>query len=265
MHWFYAEDGQQRGPVEDAQFEALIRQGKVQSETLVWHEGMPNWQPAREVVPESLRELTVAGSRPESVPPLAAVAPAGNQAVCAECGGIFNVQDMIAYENMHVCAKCKPVLLQKLAEGARLNTGALAYAGFWTRFAAVVVDGMILWVVNFAISMAAGNTMFFTVAPQPVARLNPLFFVLVFIQIGIALSYEAVLIGKYGATLGKMACKIKVVRPDGGRVSYPRAFGRYFAKMISGFACMLGYIMAAVDEENRALHDRICDTRVVLR
>jgi hypothetical protein len=40
-----------------------------------------------------------------------------NQAVCAECGGAFNVHNMIAHNGLHVCARCKPIFLQKLAEG----------------------------------------------------------------------------------------------------------------------------------------------------
>ena len=44
-------------------------------------------------------------------------------AVCAECKGVFNVQDMIAHRGLHVCARCKPVFLQKLSEGARIGPG----------------------------------------------------------------------------------------------------------------------------------------------
>ena len=63
-----------------------------------------------------------------------------------------------------------------------------------------------------------------------------------------------------------MACKIKVVTADGGRVSYARAFGRYFAKMLSAFTCMIGYIIAVFDNpQKRALHDHICNTRVVYK
>ena len=84
------------------------------------------------------------------------------------------------------------------------------------------------------------------------------------IQMAIGISYEVFLIGRYGATLGKMACKIKIVTADGGRVSYARAFGRYFAKLLSAFTCMIGYIIAIFDKpQKRALHDHICNTRVV--
>jgi uncharacterized RDD family membrane protein YckC len=89
--------------------------------------------------------------------------------------------------------------------------------------------------------------------------------VLIAIKLGIGVTYEVFFIGKYGATLGKMAVKIKVVRPDGGKVSYPQALGRYFAKMLSTFTCLIGYIIAFFDKEHRALHDHICKTRVVYK
>jgi len=79
----------------------------------------------------------------------------------------------------------------------------------------------------------------------------------------IGVTYATFFIGKYAATPGKMACKLKVVTSDGGQVSYARAFGRYFAEFLSAIIFFIGYIMAAFDEEKRALHDRICDTRVI--
>jgi uncharacterized RDD family membrane protein YckC len=62
-----------------------------------------------------------------------------------------------------------------------------------------------------------------------------------------------------------MACRIKVVTAEGGQVSYLRAFGRYWAKGVSAIICLAGYIMAAFDDEKRALHDRMCNTRVVFK
>ena len=75
--------------------------------------------------------------------------------------------------------------------------------------------------------------------------------------------YEIVMIKKYGATVGKMAMKIRVVRPDGDSISYGRSTGRYFAKVLSGMILYIGYLMAFWDDEKCALHDRICQTRVV--
>ena len=60
-----------------------------------------------------------------------------------------------------------------------------------------------------------------------------------------------------------MAFGLKVVLPDGGRVTYWRAFGRHFAEMVSAFTLAIGYIMAGFDSQKRSLHDRICSTRVI--
>jgi hypothetical protein len=45
--------------------------------------------------------------------------PGPNQALCAECHRPFELQSLIEYRGQHVCAQCKPIFLQKLAEGAQ--------------------------------------------------------------------------------------------------------------------------------------------------
>ena len=82
---------------------------------------------------------------------------------------------------------------------------------------------------------------------------------------GFTVAYNTFLIGKYGATLGKMAVGIRVITADQGRVTYMRAFGRAWADILSGMICYIGYIIAAFDAEKRALHDHICSTRVVYK
>jgi uncharacterized RDD family membrane protein YckC len=84
------------------------------------------------------------------------------------------------------------------------------------------------------------------------------------VSYGLPAAYETFFIGTYGATLGKMLMKVKVIMPDGGRVSYARALGRHFAKLLSGIILYIGYLMAFWDDEKRALHDRICSTRVIV-
>ena len=262
MNWYYVDLGQQAGPVNDAQFEELVRSGKIQPDTLVWREGMAAWQSCREVNAPAPSSGPPPAGGPSYTPGQAA------EAVCAECGNMFAIQDMIhhggALGGIYICANCKPVFLQKLAEGAKISTGELNYAGFWTRFAAYFLDVLILMAVNFCISLVAGLSMAQAVGVQPKGAIA-FQLVLFAIQMTINISYEVVLIGKYGATVGKMACKIMVVTADGGRVSYLRALGRYFAKMLSGFTCLIGYIIAAFDGQKRALHDHICNTRVVFK
>src|ERR1051326_1442695 len=119
MNWYYVELGKQAGPVDDAQLDELRRTGKIQLETLVWHEGMANWAPYREARPDS-----TAGA-PPPIAPIAGAAPVAEATspgvVCAECGKVFPTDQMIRYGNAHVCANCKPVFMQKLAEGAAIG------------------------------------------------------------------------------------------------------------------------------------------------
>ena len=182
--------------------------------------------------------------------------------VCTECRVVFPVDDMIRHGNVYVCADCKPVFMQKLVEGAEIRTGKMRYAGFWLRLGAIFLDSIILAVGNSGLALIAGLSMGQALGTEQ--RGLSLTVVLMAIQLGTGISYETILIGKYGATLGKMACKIYVVTAEGGRVSYLRACGRYFARVLSAFTLLIGYIMAACDPEKRTLHDRICNTQVVL-
>lgn len=47
--WFYGENGQQIGPLDDAQLNAAISEGRILPETLLWREGMTNWQPLHQL------------------------------------------------------------------------------------------------------------------------------------------------------------------------------------------------------------------------
>lgn len=258
MKWYYVENGQQAGPVEETEFPQLVHLGKLRADTLVWREGLANWEPFSTVCPQ---EFAATGAAPSAASPVTG----GAEAVCAECGGGFNKDDMIPHGSVHICARCKPVFLQKLAEGAKLNTGGLEYASIGLRFGAVLLDGILLWIVSFGTSAIGMVFAASTIQTSPEMALM-VQMILTGVQLLIGLLYETLMIGKYGATLGKMACKIKVVTADGGRVTYLRSLGRYFSKFLSSLICLIGYIMALFDkEEKRTLHDRICNTRVVMK
>lgn len=265
MNWYYVDAaGQQAGPVDDAGLDGLAASGVVNTETLVWAEGMANWVPLREARPGAYAAAPAA----VGVPAGGGLSIAGGmeEAVCAECGGIFPVNDTIRIGSSRVCARCKPIFVQKMREGVSVESaGSYRFAGFWIRFAAVFLDGLILGAFNMGLNIVVLGTtgvVARNAGPAVPGLMNVLVF---FIEMGVGLGYETFMIGKYGATLGKMACKIQVVVSDGTRVSYARAVGRYFAKQLNVFTCLIGYIMAGFDEEKRGLHDRICNTRVVYR
>jgi uncharacterized RDD family membrane protein YckC len=252
MKWYYVENGQQAGPVEEIDFPQLARNGKLRADTLVWREGLTNWEPFAKACPGEFAATT-------------ATVTAGVEAVCAECGGIFDKNEMIPHSGAFICARCKPVFMQKLAEGVRLPTAGLRYAGFWIRVVAKIVDALIvtvplvglvmLSVIFVGSSGGGGSPLWFN-------------FIGVFAQLlyyGLNLMYVIFFVGKYGATPGKMLCKLRIVVATGEKVTYGRATGRAFAEILSGLICNIGYLLAAFDQEKRTLHDHICNTRVIYR
>jgi uncharacterized membrane protein len=113
MKWYYVEGGQQQGPVSDAELEGKSRAGAITPETLVWREGMANWQPYRE---------TLAAREPSPSPGME-VSATGAGVVCGECGGTFRMEEVIRMGDRYICANCKPVVAQKLQEGAPIGGG----------------------------------------------------------------------------------------------------------------------------------------------
>lgn len=118
MNWFYAIAGEQKGPVTPEQLDALLAQGVITPDTLVWREGLPAWQPLRSARPPE----SPAGIPPAPQPdPLGAPPEAAQAGVaCVECGRRFGEDQVIRFGEQVVCAACKPRYLQRLAEGVQM-------------------------------------------------------------------------------------------------------------------------------------------------
>lgn len=90
-----------------------------------------------------------------------------------------------------------------------------------------------------------------------------IFFLLAF-QLFVGWLYEAGMeSSKYQATLGKMALGMQVTDLNGQRISFGRATGRHFAKILSSMILMIGYIMVGFTERKQGLHDMLAGTLVV--
>jgi uncharacterized RDD family membrane protein YckC len=141
-------------------------------------------------------------------------------------------------------------------------SAAVAYGGFWRRVAAALVDGIILMIVIFPVEMALG--MF---AGSNLGRPRPASFGLVgaiwLFSTALNVSYQGYFLSQKGATPGKMLLGLQVIAATGGRISVGRAIARYFAQFLSALIFGIGYIMVALDSQKRALHDHICNTRVI--
>ena len=239
LQWYYAQDEKAVGPVEEDEFRSLAADGAISASTLVWHSGMAGWLPCE----VALAEDNAAGA---------------GATTCTVCEGVFEPDEVIELRGTVVCGQCKPVFVQLLREGARVDT-AFEYGGFWIRAGALLLDYVFLYVCNLMVLTLSGMTA--AIGAEWVGAVAVI--AAWFVQFLVPLVYGTFFVGRYGATPGKMICRLRIVRPDGEPVSYPRAFGRYWGTVLSGMTLGIGYIICAFDDERRTLHDMICDTRVV--
>jgi uncharacterized RDD family membrane protein YckC len=249
MAWYYVLNGASHGPIAENEVRALRAQNVVALDTPVWTEGMNEWLPFSNSI------LSGANS-----PAGLAVAAAGSGPThtCVECGRLFPEDEMLQYEGSWVCAACKPIFFQRIKEGVAPKN-VFVYATIGRRFVAILIDGIIIDIVVFPLIILLAGFSGLTHR-----GLSPGTSVFIYaIQYMLPAAYEIILIGTYGATFGKMLMKIKVVTALGGPISYGRSTGRYFGKMLSGIILGIGYLMAFWDDEKRALHDRLCKTRVI--
>jgi uncharacterized RDD family membrane protein YckC len=131
------------------------------------------------------------------------------------------------------------------------------YAGFWTRFIALLLDALLMSVVSVLLFIAFG----FPLALQPDDIEAQLWLNLASVGLG-WFYYAGMESSVYQATLGKQVMGIFVTDELGQRISFARATGRYFAKLLSGTILLIGYIMAAFTAKRQALHDIMAGTLV---
>ena len=145
-------------------------------------------------------------------------------------------------------------------------TPAIRYGGFWIRFVAALIDGILVGIVIWPVSLMIG--VIIGVAGHTVS-MPGIGVHLVNGIVGFAFSacaswiYEAAMeSSSKQATVGKMALGLIVTDLEGRRISFLRATGRHFAKFISTMILLIGYIMAGFTDRKQALHDMIAGTLV---
>jgi len=262
VDWYYIRGTEQTGPVPDSTLADLALRGEITPETLLWRAGMQDWAPARIAAPE----LTAAVSAPDGASAYGSAGFDAPTAQCMVCGTIYPAEEVIYIGQHLVCAACKPLYLQRLREGVPL-TGAqeVRFGGFWPRLAAKIIDGIILAPASFVLMLVLG---FLMVGTTGESEPNPFLFVgyqvlMNGVMWGINMVYVTLFVGRFGATPGKMVCRLRVVTADMQEMTYLRAFARFWGEFVTGMTFGIGYIIAAFDSEKRALHDYICNTRVI--
>jgi uncharacterized RDD family membrane protein YckC len=130
-------------------------------------------------------------------------------------------------------------------------------AGFWIRAVAALVDFVLFAVVQLSFGLIGGRLggpdLESTTAFKPLVG----FFTVVF-----AGAYTTVLHALGGQTIGKMIVGVRVVVGDGDPPPLGTALLRYFAYFASAATVTLGFVMAGLRQDKRALHDLLAGTRV---
>lgn len=139
----------------------------------------------------------------------------------------------------------------------------MKYAGFWLRFCAALIDGIIVnimgsiagLILGFILGIALGSSD----EVQGIAGLlgGILGIVISWLYCALMESSDS------QATLGKQALGIVVTDLNGKPISFAQATGRHFAKIISTIILLIGYLMAGFTEKRQGLHDMIAGTLVI--
>lgn len=227
MEIWIGRDGERFGPYQEAEVREWLRNGTMSGADLGWREGLADWQPLSVLMPDAL-------------PPAAAPAEA-------------------------------PPLPQAAAP-------ARTYAGFWKRVVAYLVDAIVLYFPNMLIDrMLGGAAAQATLEQQLSAAVGDVQRMLEAYQHYYVVMWPAMLIGAivawlyfavcesspWQATVGKLALGIRVTDLEGRRISFPRALGRYGAKLISFLIVFIGVLMVAWTPRKQGLHDLMAGTLVL--
>lgn len=236
--WYYADRERNNcGPLTAVAVAALFRKGVLNAQTLVWRENMSEWQPLSEFA----SEFGLAGNEmdPGFVMPLNPLPPA-------------------------------PPPASSRLDPARRATYPV-YAGFWRRFAALIIDRLVIGLALGAVAvivvlgtLSVGQAKAQSSAENAgAAAVQALIWLgyLVISPLYFALQESS----EHQGTIGKRAMGIKVTTLDGERLSFGHALGRWLASGLSYFTFYIGFIMAGFTERKQALHDMIAGTLVVDR
>ena len=196
---------------------------------------------------------------------------------CVRCLQDFCGDCVVALEGDPYCAACKDEQVRNLLSG---TAAAFELAGMGRRVAAFVLDGFIKLCMVYAIlipivalgvfgMMRAGSALEGSEPSDGAAGAIGVFVMMAWmlLTIGVPMTvdlfYEALMLRRWGQTLGKMALGLKVVTADGGALTMGQIWGRTALKAALGTMCVAADDLSAFFTKDRtAVHDLVVKTRV---
>jgi uncharacterized RDD family membrane protein YckC len=143
-----------------------------------------------------------------------------------------------------------------------------AYATFWHRLGAYLIDYVITALVTCPLGMVMG--VMGAVAEQSggeaaqAATLGVQAITYVIAIVAGWLYHALMESSSWQGTVGKRVLGIRVTDLGGNRINFGRATGRYFGKIVSSLICLVGFIMVLFTERKQGLHDMMASTLVLM-
>jgi uncharacterized RDD family membrane protein YckC len=162
-------------------------------------------------------------------------------------------------EGQEVCRSCglriAPAASEKIVHS--MVAAKVLYAGFWKRAAAIMIDFVLLILVSFVVGVIF---IVATGSDEGLESASNIFGLLLYwLYFALMESSEA------QATIGKRALGIIVTDKYGKRLTFYRASGRHFGKIVSSITLGVGFIMAGFTKKKQTLHDMMFDCFVVVK
>ncbi len=235
-------DDKRLGPFDEARVLSDLEKGLLRPDDALWVEGLERWIPVKMVFDE------LHGSPGSS---------ASLELEPMDSPSLPESEDLATPASVPMSE----------AEGLRGHRPepdefGVQYAGFWVRFAAVLIDEIPI----ILLSVALGFGLAFVLASFGLElRASDQRFDAASLIVS-WLYYATQEGGQHSATFGKRAFNLQVLRADGFQpFGFGRGTARFGASIISGLVLMIGYLMQPFTPRKQALHDMITDTVVIVR
>ena len=200
----------------------------------------------------------------------------GEAVYCSKCGAPMA-------DGALLCSACGQAFSTGAALAPRVSRQAAAaaprvdYGGFWLRFLAYLIDGVVITLGVFAVAIPL---VFLTGLGTLLSQVHleedvndagfwlimAVIFLFAMVTLAVTWLYHALMeSSEWQATIGKRVLDLVVTDMAGYRVSFWRATGRHFAKIVSNMIYPFGHIMAGFTQQKQALHDMIAGCLVLRR
>jgi uncharacterized RDD family membrane protein YckC len=198
---------------------------------------------------------------------------ADTAAFCTSCGQAMQRTPSAAYPSPEAPPPLQPQPVEEqpappVWQTPQVSRPPVAYAGFWLRVVAYIIDAIILGIAgvgaffplfraNIHAFTAENPWDVYTSVSRPLIAIRLLALMLSWIY------YASMESSTWQATLGKKILGLRVTDLAGNRITFARASGRFFGKILSGMILGIGFLMAGFTARKQALHDILASCLVL--